>query len=91
MGAGNYGVWHPIVFPALPLYCSSCRRLGHLPSKCKKHKTNVAAIISSIVDPLEAEKVVPPPAVQLKSKKVWRPAPLLGHVASAPAATFAPV
>ncbi|MQM00046.1 hypothetical protein Taro_032778 [Colocasia esculenta] len=36
VGYGAKGFWQPIVYPEHPLFCSSCKRLGHLSSNCKK-------------------------------------------------------
>lgn len=36
VGAGTGGNWQTVVYPSLPLFCLSCKRLGHPPSKCKK-------------------------------------------------------
>lgn len=36
VGVGSCGYWQAVVYPAWPLFCSACRRLGHDVSKCKR-------------------------------------------------------
>ncbi|MQM02107.1 hypothetical protein Taro_034870 [Colocasia esculenta] len=79
VGCGAHGFWQPIVYPAPPLYCSSCRHLGHSPSQCKK----TAAMPKQRHDgqkPGQSEGALPKraensdaPASGQVERKVWRP------------------
>ncbi|MQL89521.1 hypothetical protein Taro_022095 [Colocasia esculenta] len=39
VGVGGGGFWQPIVYPAPPLFCTSCSRLGHSTKNCKQAAT----------------------------------------------------
>ncbi|MQM18327.1 hypothetical protein Taro_051314, partial [Colocasia esculenta] len=39
VGVGGGGSWQPIVYPAPPLFCTSCSRLGHSTMNCKQSAT----------------------------------------------------
>ncbi|MQL85142.1 hypothetical protein Taro_017667 [Colocasia esculenta] len=36
VGVGGGGSWQPIVYPAPPLFCTSCSRLGHSTKNCRQ-------------------------------------------------------
>ncbi|MQL81529.1 hypothetical protein Taro_013982, partial [Colocasia esculenta] len=37
VGVGGGGSWQPIVYPAPPLFCTSCSRLGHSTKNCRQN------------------------------------------------------
>lgn len=80
IGTGNGGAWHPLLYPAPPLFCSSCNRLGHLPSTCKKKLAANAGPAAPLAEargsvaPAGPQDGPPHLAAPAGTKRVWRPA-----------------
>lgn len=93
-GAGG-GAWQPLMFPAPPFFCSSCKRLGHLPPKCKKKGAGPAAPAAGAdspdFHPPVGDLVPARPAAPPRPKQSWRPvaASSTACSSSAPAAPVA--
>ncbi|MQL84301.1 hypothetical protein Taro_016810 [Colocasia esculenta] len=57
IGIGSNGIWKPLYYPNPPVFCKSCKRLGHTDLKCKK---------STRGDEQRAPN-------ELHAKQIWRP------------------
>ncbi|MQL71178.1 hypothetical protein Taro_003496 [Colocasia esculenta] len=84
VGVGAGGAWQPILYPAPPLFCATCSRLGHATNNCRSSAPEKEALAHGT----QEETRSAPAAIDQVPRHRW--APKQSFIAVAPPAAAAP-